>query len=290
MIVGFVGLGNMGESMARNVLEAGHALLVHTRTRERAGALVEQGARWMETSGDLVRASEIALACLPSIEASREVLLGPGGMIASARSGQVLVDHATVDLATSRACHEAAEAAGLLFLDAPVSGGPEGAAQGTLSIMAGGSVAAFDAAFDVLSAMGETVVRMGGPGAGTATKLANQLLVSTHTVSIAEALLLASRAGVDLPSLVKVLERSWGSSRMLSRNAPAMIAREFGASKAPVRNLMKDIGIIAELGRSLGLSLPTAYEAERIFKELGRAGQGERDIAAVLPYLEEHST
>jgi 3-hydroxyisobutyrate dehydrogenase-like beta-hydroxyacid dehydrogenase len=153
--------------------------------------------------------------------------------------------------------------------------------------MVGGAPGAFERARPAFEAMGKTVVHMGGPGAGTATKLANQLLVGVHSVASCEALLLAARAGVDPEKLLHVLSRSWGQSRILERNAPAIRRREFGPSASPLRNLLKDLTIIIDLAREQGLDLPTAAAARRVYEDLVARGRGEWDITAPYAALEE---
>ena len=291
MNVGFIGLGNMGLPMAENLLRtcrsAGHALVVWSRTRAKAEALAQRGAQLADSIPALVQRVDVVCACLADVAASREVFLGPSGAIAAARAGQVLVDHATVDIATTLACHGEAERRGVAFLDAPISGGPEGARAASLSIMAGGTADAFARAKPALDAMGQTVMHMGPHGTGTATKLANQLLVGVQSLAAAEAMCLARAAGVDLAKLFEVLKKSWGASRMLERNAPRIIARDFGPSAAPVRNLDKDLGIILGLAAEQGLRLPVAEAAGEFFRALNHAGWGERDIAAVAQRIEE---
>ena len=278
--VGFIGLGNMGRPLARNVLRAGFELSVWNRTRSRCDELAARGARVAGSPAELARDADVVLCCLATVAACREVLLGDGGVIAAAREGQLIADHSTVDLATSLEVHEAARARGARFLDAPVSGGPEGAENATLSVLAGGEEGAFERAAPVLRAMGRTVRRLGGPGAGTVAKLANQLLVGVHTLAACEALVLARRAGVDLRALADVLGASWGASRMLERNAPAVIDRSIGPSGAPLRNLHKDLGIVLELAREKGIETPSAAAAARVFAGLVAAGRGDQDIAA----------
>ena len=286
MRVGFIGLGNMGRPMALNLLEAGFPLTVHNRSPARAEALAALGAGVARTPAEVARACDVVLACLPTVGDVADVFLGAEGIVAGARAGHVLVDHSTVDLATTRRIDEAARAKGAAFLDAPISGGPSGAADGSLAIMVGGDAEAHARALPVFQAMGSTIVHLGASGAGTAAKLANQLLVATSTVAICEAFLLAARSGVDLEKLHGVLRGSWGSSRMLERNAPMILRREFGPSAAPARNLAKDTAIIASLARGHGLDLPLASAAERVYAELAAGDRGEWDITAVLPFLE----
>jgi 3-hydroxyisobutyrate dehydrogenase-like beta-hydroxyacid dehydrogenase len=286
MKVGFIGLGNMGGPMARNLLAAGFPLTVHNRSPAKAEALAALGASVAGSPAEVARASDVVLACLPTVRDVDDVFLNAEGLLAGSRPGQVLADHSTVDIATTRRIAEVARARGGAFLDAPISGGPKGAEDGSLAIMVGGDAEAYAKALPVFQAMGKTVAHLGPSGAGTAAKLANQLLVATGTIAICEAFLLAARAGVDLEKLHGVLESSWGASRMLGRNAPFILRREFGPSPAPVRNLAKDTAIIAALAREHGLDLPLAAAAERVYSELASRGHGEWDITAVLPFLE----
>ncbi len=203
MKVGFVGLGNMGQGMANNLLSKGAALVVWSRTRAKVDAMSLAGASVAESPADLSGQCDIVLSCLDSVETTRRVFLGRGGLIENARCGAVLADHGTVDISTSRDCASAASAAGAAFLDAPISGGPLRAADGTLSIMVGGDEGAFATARPCLEMMGSNVRRMGNTGAGTAMKLINQALVAVHSVAAAEAFAMANAVGVDLVEAVE---------------------------------------------------------------------------------------
>ena len=287
MSVGFIGLGNMGQGMADNLLEKGADPLVFTRTKSKIDAMKERGARGAESATDLTSQVDVVLACLPSVQTSVDVLIGE--VIPAAKSGQVIVDHSTVDIGTSRRCAEAAAERGAMFIDAPISGGPTGAAGGTLAIMCGGTQAAFDTARPYFDLMGANVKLMGPNGAGTAMKLINQLLVGVHTVAAAEAFALANSAGVDIQAAADLLSVSWGGSTMVERSAPITAAREFENSAAPVRNLDKDLGIIRDLAKAEGLSLALALQAQEMFNSMMSQGQSENDIAGVLEVIESRS-
>ena len=287
MSVGFIGLGNMGQGMADNLLEKGADPLVFTRTKSKIDAMKERGARGAESATDLTSQVDVVLACLPSVQTSVDVLIGE--VIPAAKSGQVIVDHSTVDIGTSRRCAEVATERGAMFIDAPISGGPTGAAGGTLAIMCGGTQAAFDAARPYFDLMGANVKLMGPNGAGTAMKLINQLLVGVHTVAAAEAFALANSAGVDIQAAADLLAVSWGGSTMVERSAPITAAREFENSAAPVRNLDKDLGIIRDLANAEGLSLALALQAQEMFNSMMSEGQSENDIAGVLEVIESRS-
>ena len=287
MSVGFIGLGNMGQGMADNLFAKGADPLVFTRTKSKIDAMVERGARGADSAADLTGRVDVVLACLPSVQTSVDVLIGE--VIPAAKSGQVIVDHSTVDIGTSRRCAEAAAARGAMFIDAPISGGPPGAQGGTLAIMCGGKEEAFDIAKPYFDLMGANVKLMGPSGAGTAMKLINQLLVGVHTVAAAEAFALANSAGVDIQTAADLLGVSWGGSTMVTRSAPITAAREFENSAAPVRNLDKDLGIIKALAESEGLALNLALEAQAMYGQMMAQGEGENDIAGVLEVIEGRS-
>ncbi len=289
MPVGFIGLGNMGQGMADNLLTKGADLTVFTRTQSKIEAMIDKGAKGATSVSDLTSSVDVVLVCLPDVKTSRYLLLGDDGVIKNMRPDQVVVDHSTVDIATSRACSEAAEAVGAYFLDAPISGGPGGAADGTLSIMVGGSDHAFEIAHEYFAKMGANVKLMGPSGAGTAMKLINQLLVGVNTVAAAEAFALANSAGVDIKAAADLLAVSWGGSTMVDRSAPITAARDFENSAAPVRNLDKDMGIIKQLASDEGLALDLAVQVQRMFAEMIAQGKNEHDIAAVLEIIEERS-
>ena len=290
MPVGFIGLGNMGQGMADNLLTKGADLTVFTRTQSKIEAMIDKGAKGSTSVSDLTSKVDVVLVCLPDVKTSRDLLLGDDGVIKTMRPGQVAVDHSTVDIATSRACSEAAEAVGAHFLDAPISGGPGGAADGTLSIMVGGSDHAFEIAHEYFVKVGSNVKLMGPSGAGTAMKLINQLLVGVNTVAAAEAFALANSAGVDIKVAADLLAVSWGGSTMVDRSAPITAARDFENSAAPVRNLDKDMGIIKQLASDEGLALDLAVQVQRMFAEMIAQGKNEHDIAAVLEIIEERSS
>ncbi|NQW20846.1 MAG: NAD(P)-dependent oxidoreductase [Chloroflexi bacterium] len=289
MSVGFVGLGYMGQGMVNNLLEKGADLTVFTRTQSKIEAMVHRGAKGATSVADLTKKVDTVLVCLPDVKTSRDLLLGDDGVIANVRPGQVIVDHGTVDIATSRECAEAAEAKGAHFLDAPISGGPGGAAAGTLTIMVGGSEEAFELVHEYFAKMGANIKLMGPTGAGTAMKLINQLLVGVHSVAAAEAFALANSAGVNIQIAADLLGVSWGGSTMVERNAPITAARDFPNSAAPLRLIYKDLGIIDQLAQDEGLSLELAAKALEMFQMMMDHDKNEHDISAVLEIVEERS-
>lgn len=289
MTVGFIGLGNMGLPMARNLLKKGFELHVHTRTRSKAESLEGDGARIADSPAALAARADVVLACLPDPSASKEVFLGGRGIASAARPGQILIDHSTVGPELSRACHRAASEKAAHFLDAPISGGPGGAQAGTLTIMVGGDESAFERSLPVFRALGDTVVHMGGPGAGSVSKLVNQILVGVHTIASCEALLVGTRWGIDPEKLAPVLMGAWGASRMLERNAPLIARREFGRSASPIRNIVKDLEIALELANQMACVLPATNQAARLNRAAADTGMAALDLAAVYQLLEREA-
>lgn len=289
MSVGFVGLGNMGQGMADNLLAKGSSLSVYTRTRSKVDAMVDKGATGASSLQELVEGNDLVLVCLPDVKTSRDLILGKDGIIAHAKAGQIVVDHGTVDMQTSKDCAAAASEKGVFFLDAPISGGPDGASGGTLSIMVGGDQHAYQTALSEFEKMGATVRHMGPSGAGTAMKLINQLLVGINTAAAAEAFALANAASVDITTAAELLNVSFGGSVMANRSAPITVERRFPDSGAPVRNLNKDLSIIVDYAKSEGLALELAEHSYRMYAELMAQGKSDYDIAAVLEIVEQRS-
>ncbi len=290
MSVGFVGLGNMGQGMADNLLAKGADLSVYTRTRSKIDAMAVKGATGASSLQELVRGNDIVMACLPDVETSRDLFLGADGIIANATAGQTVVDHGTVDMQTTLDCAAAAHEKGVFFLDAPISGGPGGATGGTLTIMVGGDDHAYQSALNEFERMSANVRHMGPSGAGTAMKLINQLLVGINTAAAAEAFALANAANVDITTAAELLKVSFGGSTMAARSAPITIERSFDDSGAPVRALAKDMGIIVEFAKSQGLALQLAQHSEGMFAELMRQGKPNYDIAGVIEIVEQRSS
>ena len=285
--VGFIGLGRMGLPMSYRLLAAGFDLTVHNRSQGKVQEIALAGA-WPATSvAGVVREAGVVLACLPDVATSEEIFLGDDGIIANSKLGQVLVDHSTVGLATSKAC--AAAAKGAFFLDAPISGGTERAADGTLVIMAGGPAEAYQRALPSFDAMGTTVRHIGPTGTGTVVKLVNQLLVGIHSVAAAEAMVVGAKAGADPALVFEVVNSGWGHSFMLDRNAPVMLDRDFDGVRTQIKVFLKDMGLIQDLTKELGVEMPGANLAYSFVKQAVDKGFGDMDAAAAVMLLEEQT-
>lgn len=275
--------------MSYRLLNAGFDLTAHNRSPEKVRQIVDAGAKPGHSAAETTRATDILMTCLPDVATVEAVFLDADGIIANAKPGQVLIDHSTVGMSTTQACAAAAAEKGALFLDAPISGGTERAANGTLTIMAGGPREAYDRALPLFEAMGATIRHIGPTGAGTAVKLVNQLLVGIHTMAAAEAMLLGAKAGADPALVYEVVSSGWGQSFMLDRNAPAMLERNFAGDRAQMRVILKDLGLIQDLAQSLQSPIPAGDLAYRKFQEAVAKGLADLDPAAVVLPLEEEA-
>jgi len=285
MRVGVIGLGIMGAPMARNLLRAGHPLTVHTRTRARAAGLLADGAAWADSPAALAAAVDAVVTMLPDTPAVEAVMAGPDGVLAGARAGLLAIDMSTIDPAAARALAERASQTGVALLDAPVSGGEQGAIAGTLSIMVGGAAAAFDRAGPLFAALGKRVTYMGGPGQGQMTKLVNQVVGAGTLAAVAEGVLLAAGAGLDPAAVVEAVGGGAAASWMLAEQAPRMQRRDF-APGFMVRLQQKDLRLALASAERLGVPLPLTAVVQLLFTAVEARGGGELGTQAILTALE----
>ena len=288
-MVGFIGLGRMGLPMARNLLRAGFPLVAHNRSRGSVAEMAAAGAKAATSPAEVARSCDVVLTCLPDVAAVEEVFLGENGIVAASRLGQTLADHSTVGPGTSRQIAEAASLHGARFLDAPISGGVERAADATLTIMAGGDADAYASALPVLQAMASNVHHVGPTGAGSVVKLVNQLMVGIHSLAAAEALVLGVKGGADPEALADILLTSWGQSFMLARNAPTIIDRNFSGERAQVRTILKDLELIREFARGVDAPIIAGDLAAQVFQEAHDKGLAGNDLASIVMLLEEEA-
>jgi len=285
--VGYIGLGNMGRPMARNIAAAGHHLAVFNRMPERTTEVAALGAAVAASPREVAAGAEVVCLSVSTPDAVRSVVRRDDGALAGMSAGAVLVDFSTVDPATSREIGAACAARGVAFLDAPVSGGVEGAAAGKLTLMVGGDEAALARARPVLEAVGSRIVHTGPTGSGSTVKLINQMLVGVNLVAVLEAFVAAAVAGVDLPVLYKVLSTSAGSSVMLTRSLPDyVLARNFQPGFA-LDLLAKDLDLVLRMGQALGATMFTPAVVRQILQTAQTAGLGDRDMAAAVIPMEQ---
>lgn len=282
--VGFVGTGIMGAPMAHNLLKAGFALTVWNRTPAKYAELVAAGAMAADSPAAVARASEVMISCVsdsPDVEA---IALGPQGISEGAAPGSVYIDCSTIAPATARAVHAALAARGVAMLDAPVSGGDVGARAGTLAIMAGGDASIFERCRPVLEAMGTTVVHVGPAGAGQVVKACNQIAGAVNLLAMAEAVVLAERAGVDPAKMLEVVSAGAAGSWMLANLAPRAIRDDF-APGFMVDLMQKDLRIVLETAAATSTPLPGAALAQRLFAVLQAQGRGRDGTQALVSVL-----
>jgi len=271
--VGFVGLGMMGSVMAPLAAKAGYELHVHARTRSKAARLVEAGAIWHDTPGDLALACDAVVTVLRFPVDVRQVYLGPEGLIARARPGTLLVDTTTSNPSLARLIWETAAARGIAALDAPVSGGPKRAASGSLAIMVGGEAADFERALPLLRVLGLIVHLMGPAGSGQHAKIVSQIVYAASSAAIAEGLAYARQSGLDAQRLVEILDGGIVGGPLWEYLAARMVDREFEPGLA-VHYLLKDLGIAIEESARMGLDLPVLGTTRERFEELAALGYG----------------
>lgn len=289
MRVGFIGLGIMGKPMARNLLRAGHTLTIYARHPETVRDLVDGGATLAGSSAAVGGASEAVITMLPNTPEVEEVVLGPGGVLAGAQAGTVIVDMSTIAPAASRKLAATCAAKGVAFLDAPVSGGSVGAERGTLSIMAGGDAEAFARVRPLFAAMGreEAIFHVGPSGSGEVVKLANNMLCGVIAAASAEALALGVKNGVDAPTLAEIIGMSSGASWQLSNVFPL---RVWDGSFTPgfmTDLLLKDLGLALDLAEVGGVPLRLTEQARAMYEAAREAGHGRDDYSSVMLQIED---
>jgi len=280
-----VGLGLMGLPMARNILNAGYHLTVWNRTAAKAAPLVAGGARQAGSAADVARVSDVVVTIVtdsPDVEA---VVGSADGVLSGATAGSTWIDMSTISPEVTRRLGAAAAERGVAALDAPVSGGPPGAEAGTLSIMVGGDQEVFDACLPLLQTMGKTITRVGDLGAGQVTKACNQVVIAATLAGIAEALVLGAKAGVD-PSLIRqALLGGYAGSRLLEVHGQRMIDHAFDPGFF-VKLHDKDLHIVLDMARGLGVAAPVSALAAQHFNALIADGDGELDNSSMLKVYE----
>ena len=287
MKVGFIGLGDMGMPMSKNLLHAGFHLTVHNRSRGKVDHISELGAVPSSSAAGVTQATDIVLTCLPDVFTVEQVYLGEDGIVAAARPGQVLVDHSTVGPSTSRQIAASAGVKGVSFLDAPVSGLVKGAIEGTLTIMVGGDRSAFQRALPVFHATGANIYYVGPSGAGNSIKLINQMLWSINTLGVAEASLLVAKLGAAPGLALEIFGNSSGESAALARSGRRMMDRDFSQNILPLRMVLKDVSLAEEMAQEAGLDLPASQASLRLFQRAAEQGLEEMDASAVFLMLQE---
>jgi len=288
MKVAFIGLGTMGAGMAVNILKAGHELTVHNRTREKEEAVAQEGALRAASPKEAASGVEIIVVCVSDTPDVEEIILGKNGVIQGASEGAIVVDMSTISPTATRCIAEKLGENGIKMLDAPVSGGSEGAQHGTLAIMVGGDTAEFEKALPVLKAMGQTITHVGAIGAGQITKAINQIIISGTYLTVAEGLALGMKAGLDMQKIIEAISGGAASSWVLHNRAINVVNNTYPLGFR-VRLHQKDLKIALDTARELGVSLPATALVAQIENGLIARGYGDDDVSAIGRTIREQS-
>lgn len=286
MRIGFIGLGVMGKPMAKNLLKAGHSLVVCKHIDPRpVNELVAAGAQEVVSPKQVAEMSDIVITMLPDSAEAEEVVLGENGLLKGARKGLVIIDMSSIAPSTSRRIAEEAEKRGVEVLDAPVSGGETGAIQGTLAIMVGGKEATFSKCIDILRALGKSIVRVGDAGAGQVAKLANQIIVALNIAALSEAFVLGAKAGVDPRIMYQAIRTGFAGSNVLDAKIPTILERNFKPG-FKIRLHHKDLKNALETARELKVPILLTSLVQQVLCTLINEGKGEEDHSAIINFSE----
>jgi 2-hydroxy-3-oxopropionate reductase len=283
--VGYIGLGLMGKSIARNIMKAGFPLVVHNRSQGAVEELVREGAQAAASPTETAAQVDVVFTNLPDTPDVEKVVLGERGIIEAAREGLIFVDNSTIKPAATRRIADVLTEKGVLCLDAPVSGGDIGAKNATLAVMVGGPEEALERVRPVFEAMGKIITHVGGAGAGQIAKAANQIMVAAQMVAMGELLILAKKAGADPQKVVEAIRGGAAQCWTLDIKPPRLFSGERGPGfKAYMQ--AKDLGIILETAREYGAPIPSAAVDAQLFNAMLEMGFGEQDNSAVISVFE----
>lgn len=285
MKVGFIGLGRMGNGMAQRILAAGFPLLVWNRTRAKAEACLAAGATWAESPADLARQCDVIITCVSDTRDVEAVIFGSQGIAGAARPGTVIVDMSTISPVATREFAERLHQMGIDMLDAPVSGGSEGARKGTLSTMVGGDPTVLQQVRPVLSAMATTITHVGESGNGQATKMVNQVVAVGNILAMSEGLLLARRYGLDLDATLSAIQGGAAGSWMLSQQGPKVIAEDWSPSFT-IELQLKDLRLVLEMADACGAPVLATCQIAQLYRSLVARGHSQEGNHALYRALE----
>jgi 3-hydroxyisobutyrate dehydrogenase len=291
-IIGFIGLGNMGAPMAANLVKAGHHVTGYDINSTAMQALAAAGGQSAASAAEAARGADVVITMLPAGEHVREVWLHQGGLIEAVKGATpLLIDCSTIDVESARVVSEAARVAGFEMLDAPVSGGVGGASAGTLTFMVGGSEAAFARGLPVLQAMGKNIVHAGGPGAGQAAKICNNMMLAINMVGVSEGFLLAQKLGLDWDKLFQIAStasaQSWALTNYCPAPGPVPTApsnRDYAAGFTAAL-MLKDVKLSQGAADATGSPTPLGAHAMSFYQAVVDAGDGGKDFSVVFRWL-----
>ncbi|TDL80156.1 NAD(P)-dependent oxidoreductase [Peribacillus frigoritolerans] len=279
-VIGFIGTGVMGKSMAGHLLRDGYPVLVYTRTKEKAAELIESGAVWKETIEELASQSDYILTMVGYPSDVEEIYLSEKGILNSAKEGTYVIDMTTSKPSLAKKIYELAKQRKIHALDAPVSGGDVGAREARLSIMAGGDQQAFEACMPIFSVIGQNIVYQGEAGSGQHTKMCNQIAIAAGMIGVSEAIAYAEHAGLDPENVLKSISAGAAGSWSLSNLAPRMLKGDFDPGFY-VKHFLKDMSIAIEEAETMKMDAPGLTLAHSLYTELQKKGEGDSGTQAL---------
>ncbi|EGI4786560.1 NAD(P)-dependent oxidoreductase [Listeria monocytogenes] len=281
--IGFVGTGVMGSSMAGHLLEAGYEVLVYTRTKTKAEDLLEKGALWIKTPGELANKVDILISMVGYPKDVEELYLGENGFLENLAVGTVAIDMTTSSPALAKKMAEFGREKGIGVLDAPVSGGDIGAKNGTLAIMVGGSEDVFLKVKPIFNILGSSVILQGDAGAGQHTKMVNQIAIASNMIGVTEAIIYAEAAGLNPSSVLDSISGGAAGSWSLANLIPRVLKDDFSPGFF-IKHFIKDMGIAISEAKQMGLELPGLTLAEKMYQTLAEQGLSEEGTQALIKY------
>ncbi|WP_259231107.1 2-hydroxy-3-oxopropionate reductase [Rahnella sp. BIGb0603] len=285
MKIGFIGLGIMGKPMSKNLLKAGYEVVVMDRNQDAVGEVVKLGATSAETPKAVAALSDVIITMLPNSPQVKEVALGENGLIEGARPGTIFIDMSSIAPLASREISQALAAKEIAMLDAPVSGGEPKAIDGTMSVMVGGDKTVFEKCYEIMKSMAGSVVHTGDIGAGNVTKLANQVIVALNIAAMSEALVLATKAGVDPDLVFQAIRGGLAGSTVLEAKAPMVMDRNFKPGFR-IDLHIKDLANALDTSHGVGAQLPLTSLVMEMMQALKADGHGQSDHSAIARYYE----
>ena len=284
--IGFIGLGIMGGPMAKNLIKAGHPLTVYDIVPEKVADLVKAGAQAGSSNKEVAAKSDIVITMLPNSPEVKEAVLGPGGVLEGARAGMILIDMSSIAPLASQEVAAEAKKKGVAMLDAPVSGGEPKAIEGTLAIMVGGPEGTFEQVKDILAVMGGSVTRVGEIGSGNTTKLANQIIVALNIAAMSEAMVLATKAGVDPQRVFEAIKGGLAGSTVLNAKMPLVLAGNFKPGFR-IELHIKDLANALDTAHAVGVPVPLSSVVMEAMQALKVDGKGGDDHGGIVQFYEK---
>jgi len=280
-VIGFIGTGVMGRSMASHLMKKGHSVLVNNRTKSSADSLVKNGAIWKDNVADIAKDADIIITMVGYPKDVEEIYLGEKGILNNAKSGTYVIDMTTSEPSLAKEIYDKAKEKGIYSLDAPVSGGDVGAKNATLTIMVGGDKDAFEEMMPVFEVMGKNIILQGGAGAGQHTKMCNQIAIASNMIGVSEAMLYAIKAGLDPERVLESIGAGAAGSWSLSNLAPRMIKGDFEPGFY-VKHMVKDMKIALEEAEKMGLWTPGLELSKSLYDEIVREHKGTQVLFELL--------